>query len=755
MRTPRWSSGKIRAVEQPSSTQPASYDRLVALAEAYGIQTSYQGHSGDTNQVSPEALVAVLAVFEIDASTAASVEDALAETPNRPWRQPVPPTSIVREGHGRDIPVHLDHGDPVDVYIDLEDSTQRIQLQQRDVWVEPQYVDGKLIGRATFALPADLPLGYHTLIAQTPGRVHRGLVVVVPHRAPQPPETAWGVMTQLYSVRSKRSWGVGDFVDLADLAHLSHTAWGADFVLINPVHAVEPISPLTPSPYLPTSRRFISPWYIRVEEIREAAYLPAAERARLFDWTNYQSHNTPPDDVPHAAGSLTTGQVTPADGDDQTLIDRDTAWDAKLAALRAVFAVSRTPARQDAFDRFCQEHGKALDDFALWSTLYIHNEGRTWPQGFESPDTAASRQASRDHADEIEFHKWLQWIAFGQCAAAQHAARTAGMSIGIMQDLAVGVHPYGADAWSQQDVIASGVSVGAPPDMYNQLGQDWSQPPWRPDRLDATGYAAYRGMLRTVFRNAGAVRIDHIIGLFRLWWVPAGHGAKDGAYVRYDHEALVGILCLEAERAGVVVIGEDLGTFEHWVTDYLADRGILGTAVLWFESEWDGSPKHADHYRTSVLATVTTHDLPPTAGYLQCDHVQLREELGLLTVPMADELAHAQREIATMKQRLTEYGLLDSDESDGAGSNENIDEFVVALHQYLTRTPSQLLGVSLADMVGERRTQNQPGTDQEYPNWRIPLADRAGRQLCLEDIFGLDLATRIARVMPDSPHSVA
>ncbi|HMO10464.1 MAG TPA: 4-alpha-glucanotransferase, partial [Actinotalea sp.] len=196
---------------------------------------------------------------------------------------------------------------------------------------------------------------------------------------------------------------------------------------------------------------------------------------------------------------------------------------------------------------------------------------------------------------------------------------------GVMHDLAVGVHPEGADAWALRDVLAVGVSVGAPPDMYNQQGQDWSQPPWRPDALVRTAYRPFRDLLRTVLRHAGAIRIDHVIGLFRLWWIPQGSGAQEGAYVRYDHEALVGILCLEAQRAGAVVIGEDFGTFEPWVRDYLADRGVLGTSVLWFEYE-DGGVMPPERYRRLALATVTTHDLPPTAGYLGGEHVDLRHQ---------------------------------------------------------------------------------------------------------------------------------
>jgi 4-alpha-glucanotransferase len=234
-------------------------------------------------------------------------------------------------------------------------------------------------------------------------------------------------------------------------------------------------------------------------------------------------------------------------------------------------------------------------------------------------------------------------------------------------------------------------------------------------------------MLRTVLRHAGAVRIDHIIGLFRLWWIPQGNSPADATYVTYDHDAMIGILALEAHRAGAVVIGEDLGNVEPWVRDYLLDRGVLGTSILWFEKDADGNPLPPEDYRRLALSSVTTHDLPPTAGYLAEEHVALRERLGLLTEPVEQVRRAARAEREAMLAVLRERGLLGDDPSER--------EVVEALHRYVLRTPSVLVGVSLADAVGERRAQNQPGTDQEYPNWKVPLADGAGRLVLLDDLF--------------------
>jgi 4-alpha-glucanotransferase len=301
------------------------------------------------------------------------------------------------------------------------------------------------------------------------------------------------------------------------------------------------------------------------------------------------------------------------------------------------------------------------------------------------------------------------------------------MRLGIMHDLAVGVHPEGADAWAHQDVLARGVTVGAPPDMYNQQGQNWSQPPWNPRTLAKAGYVPYRDMLRTALRHAGALRVDHILGLFRLWWIPGGAKPSAGAYVRYDHEALVGILCLEAHRAGAVVVGEDLGVFEPWVRDYLADRGVLGTSVLWFEKDDDGRPLPPEKYRRLTFATVGTHDMPPTAGYLAGEHVDLRERLGLLAddPQVLRQRARAERDSAVLA--LAERGYV--------GDSPSEREIVEGLHRYLRRSPAALVGVQLVDAVGERRSQNQPGTDQEYPNWKVPLGDSSGNVVLIEDLF--------------------
>lgn len=698
--------------------------QLLRLAAAHGVVPDYHGHDGRYHAASAETLVAVLAALGVDASSPARIRLALQDVENAPWRRVLPPVVVVRSGRQVHVPVHVAHGDPVRAWLELdaEAGGGRLELAQADVWVEPRSVDGRHVGRATFTLPPDLPLGWHEIHAQLPDSTAHAPVVVTPDRLELvgglEHRRAWGYMGQLYSIRSRSSWGIGDLGDLAEIVALAGRRSGADFLLVNPLAAAEPTTPMTPSPYLPATRRFVNPLYIRVEDVREAGYLSSADRA-LVEWS---------------------AEPALALDDDPRQIDRDVAWTAKKAALEVVFAVPRSPARQQAFDDYVAVEGPGLETFALWCALVERYGGIAgWPDEARDPSSELVAAARVELAERVRFFEWLQWVADEQLAVAQRAATDAGMRIGIMHDLAVGAHPEGADAWALRDVLATGATVGAPPDMYNQQGQDWSQPPWHPDALARAGYRPYRDMIRTLLRHAGALRIDHVIGLFRLWWVPRGHPATEGAYVRYDHEALVGILALEAQRAGALVIGEDLGTVEPWVRDYLSERGILGTSVLWFEKDHAGNPLAPEHYRRLALASVTTHDLPPTAGYLAGEHVALRARLGLLTRPVEEVAAEADDERERMVAALHGRGLL--------GPQPSEREIIEALHRWVLATPAVLVGVALTDAVGERRAQNQPGTDRTYPNWKVPLADSAGRVVLVEDLFDNARLTSLAAVM--------
>ncbi|MCS0604920.1 4-alpha-glucanotransferase [Streptomyces sp. LP11] len=678
---------------------PAAHDEdpaldLSRLAELHGVATSYSPAPDLTVLVPASAVVAALAALGVDAGTPDAVRAALAVREHELRERLLPPTVV--HWAGAEPPAAL-AALPAGTLLSVATEDGR----HRDGW------DGVV----------ELPLGVHRLTATAPdGRTGTAHLVVAPDRLPAPPGRSHGLLVQLYSLLSRRSWGMGDLGDLAELAGWAGRTAGAGFVQVNPLHAAVPGAPTDPSPYRPSSRRFPDPVHLRIEEIPEYGYV--TDRARL-------------DPLLERAERLRTAVL-----DQGALIDRDAVWDVKRAALEIVLRVPLGPGRQAAYDDFRAAHGQALDDHATWYALAeTHgSDWRGWPAELRDPRSPGTARARAELAGRVEFHARLAWLADGQLRAAQRAAREAGMAVGIVHDLAVGVHPEGADAWAQQDVFAAGTSVGAPPDAFNARGQDWGLPPWRPDRLAATGYAPYRDLLRALFRYAGALRIDHVMGLFRLWWVPQGSPPTEGTYVRYDADAMLAILALEAGRAGALVIGEDLGTVEPGVRERLQRRGVLGTSVLCFERDWagDGRPLPPEHWRADCLATATTHDLPPTAARLTGDHVELRDRLGLLTRPVSEERAEATADIAEWLALLGSLGLLHLTAAGPPGTDE--EEEIRAVHRFLLRTPARLIGVWLPDGVGDRRPQNLPGTWDQYPNWRLPVADHDGRPVPLEEL---------------------
>ena len=685
--------------------------RLVELALAHGVADSYVGWDQQTHPVSSETIVSVLGSLGLPTDEPGWIDAALADLDIAPWRRMLPTVTVATQRTGHRFHAHVPHWDPLHVWIVTEDGAT-IDAPQVDVWVEPRDVDDVLVGRATFEIPRDLEPGYHTINAHNAARdeTSSAPLIVTPVRL----DTAdalldhqrWGLAAQLYSVRSARSWGVGDFADLAQMCEVAASQYGADFLQVNPLHAAQPVAPIESSPYLPTTRRFVNPLYIAVGEIPEAAQVGKAERK----WRKALEKDFF------------------ADNTSTKKIKRNKSFRAKMAFLETVHQVPLSPERAASYAAFRQREGEGLHLFATWCAL-------AEKYGFDSPkwtkkllDPAYVERKAAKLTGRIEFFTWLQWICDEQLAVAQHAARSAGMSIGVIADLAVGVGRRSADVWALGDVLTQGATVGAPPDGFNQQGQNWDQPPWHPVRLAEAGYVPYRDMLRTILRHAGGVRVDHILGLFRLWWIPDGESPAKGTYVRYDHEAFVGILALEAQRAGAVVIGEDLGVFEPVVQETLARRGILGTSILWFE-HGQYAPIPPEDYRELCLTSVTTHDLPPTVGYLAGDHIKLRSRLGLLETGEAAERARDERDRDAILALAVERGLLAPD------TPLTDQRTVEALYQLIARSPSVLLGVALVDAVGERRIQNQPGTDSsQYANWCIPLADDAGNAVLVEDL---------------------
>ncbi|MGH4009741.1 MAG: 4-alpha-glucanotransferase, partial [Pseudonocardiaceae bacterium] len=474
---------------------------LVEVAAAYGVATWYRDGQRRRVDVDHDVVRRVLALLGVSADTPAQARDALAAA-----RKPgLPATVVLRQGQSRKIP---DAG------------------VLRDEHGTETLVSG--------TLPAGLAPGWYSL---TSGNRHT-TVLVAPPRLPEPPRT-WGWMLQLYALHSARSWGLGDFADLREFVAWTATADGGGAVLVNPLHAVTPTTPIQPSPYYPSSRRFINPLYLSITDIGAYRRGDPALRAEV--------------------DALRVGS-----GGER--IDRDAVRQAKRTALELLWRSDGAP---------CPALREGLRDFATFCAL-AERHGPCWlrwPVELRHPATA------RADPQRVAFHAWVQRQCDEQLAAARDAARP--MAIGLVHDLAVGVDPDGADAWALQDVLATGVTIGAPPDAFSQQGQDWGLPPWRPDRLAATGYAAYRDMLRAVLAHADGLRIDHVAGLWRLWWVPPGASADQGTYVHYDGEVMLAALAVEAHRAGAVVVGEDLGTVEPEVTEALAAQRMLGCAVLW------------------------------------------------------------------------------------------------------------------------------------------------------------------------------
>ena len=688
---------------------------LANLAAAHGVAIEYWDQAGSHIGVSATTVEAVLVALGVDLTGDDAIERGLEEVRLRNWRCMLPPVFVSRQGEQRLLWVHVTHGQQVRVHVDLENG-ERVVLEQLDWYVEPIGLGDRFIGEASFAIPPDLPLGWHTVTAVSEDETATMPLVMTPLRLDAAKITGdrqWGFMTQLYATRSRGSWGHGDLHDAGALAAWSGSELGAGFLLVNPLHAASPRPPMTPSPYLPVTRRFTNPMYLRIEDISEFDELAAPVRDRIT----------------HLAEQIQRRNLT------DELLDRDAVWAAKKVALEVIFAAGRTPARDRQFTEYRELEGQGLRDFATWCGLTetLGAAADSWPNEFSRPDSEAVAKFCAANAQLLDFHCWLQWQMDQQLDGLQETAKAAGMAIGLMQDLAVGVHPEGADAWSLQGVLVSGVSVGAPPDMYNQVGQDWSQPPWHPAALAEAAFVPYRDMLRTVLRHAGGLRIDHVLGLFRLWLVPAGMPPNAGTFVKLDHDAMLGILCLEAQRAGALVVGEDLGTVEGWVQEVLADRGIVGTSILWFEANSTGNAKPPREWRHEVLASVSVHDLPPTAGYLRDEHVRIRAALGLLTRPVDDERAASARERESWAKLLIDDGFMPPDVD--LATDAGMEEFVIALHRAVAASPARLIGVALPDVFGDRRAQNQPGTDQEYPNWRVPMTDSSGAVVLLEDLF--------------------
>jgi len=528
-------------------------------------------------------------------------------------------------------------------------------------------------------LPGDLPLGYHRFHPADGGR--GTFLIVTPGECvlPSKDRRLWGWAAQLYAVRSCQSWGLGDLADLRRLAEWAK-GMGAGLLLLNPLHAVAPATPQESSPYYPSSRCFRNPLYLRVENVPGANTLGeqfgrlAADARRL---------------------------------NNERRIDRDAVFRLKKAALESIWEHSST---EPGFERFQTEQGLPLAKFAIYCTLAEQHgrNWRAWPRQFQRPQNAAVSSFAQQHARRVLFHAWLQWQLDQQLAGASAV-------LPIVQDLPIGFDPDGADAWAWQDQLAERCSIGAPPDAYNSRGQDWGLPPFVPHKLRAAGYAPFIHTIRSAMRHSLGLRIDHVMGLFRLFWIPHGFDAQHGAYVRYRPEELLAIVAIESHRAGAFIVGEDLGTVEPGVREQLAAHRILSYRVLWFE---DDPPAH---YPELSMVAATTHDLPTVAGLWTGSDLAAQQQIGMQP---SMELVEQMR---TRLQNVT--GLLD---------DAPTDQVIEAAYRALGDSPARVVTATLEDALQIEERPNIPATTHQWPNWSLALPGG------LEALEASPLAARIA-----------
>ena len=703
-----------QASTEPTITRPA----LTALADKLGIQRSYVDQTGDNVRLtSDETREALLSAMGIDASTEERAKEALRALRRKKRRQWIAPVRVVRQRSRalRRVSVRV----PA---MGAEDIRWTLTLRTEE-GIESQWTDttgGGRSRRMRLELPVVPPLGYHDLTIRFEGagrtREATQRLIVVPSQC-VPPETrlagkrGFGITANLYTVRSASNWGAGDFGDLGALAEWLARHGGA-FVGVNPLHALRNEG-YDVSPYSPISRLFRNPLYLRVEWIPELGY-DAGARERI------------------ASAEF---QVSLAD-----LRAADTLDYERIMALRAPVLESLhrtfvdhevkggTP-RARSYAQYREREDPQLTQFATFMAISEREgpDARQWPEELRDARSDAVSRRRDELAERVDFHRWIQFEIDRQLGVAASDATAAGLKLGLYQDLAVGSAASGADVWGNPDLFVQGATVGAPPDMYSDEGQNWGLPAINPHVLRDTGYDYWVRLLRAGFRHTGALRIDHALGLFRMFWVPLGQSARQGAYMTSFSEELFGILALESVRHWALVVGEDLGTVPKEVPKVLARWGVLGSKVQVFERDFFSREfREARDYPRMALATVNTHDLPPLVGWMKGRDIELRGELGDLADP---KQASAMREGRNgdrdaLLDSLIEARLL----PDSARRTLDPDALIAAVHTFIRRTPSALVGLSLDDLAQEEDPVNIPGVWQDkYASWsrrmRTPLEE--------------------------------
>jgi 4-alpha-glucanotransferase len=691
-------------------------DELRHVAGLVGITLGHHDALGVWHEPGEEALSRLIAALDLPDEPAAAAEAIAAETEALPLR--VPPLCIVpAEDANPVLPLRLPGG--------ANSATWRLQLEH----------GAKSAGRCTdagLALPAGLPLGYHRLELLAGGESATTMLTVAPASAYLPPELGegmrvWGLTTQLYGLKGAAGWGIGDFTDLGRLAAAAGSR-GAAVLGLNPLHALFAAEPRHISPYSPSSRSWLDYLYIDVTAVPgfTAADMPGA--AAL-------------------AGLRVAGEV-----------DHAAVAAAKRPVLEILFRRLREGKSRalSAFRKFRREGGPALAAFATFEALHEYFYGgegrfswRDWPEPMRDPHSPAVAEFAREHAGRVEFFQFLQWEADRQLALAAKVGRDAGLSVGLYRDAAVGVHPDGAVAWADQELLSPGAAIGAPPDPLSRAGQDWGLAPINPLVLRRRGFAPFLETLRANMRHAGVLRIDHVMSLQRLYWIPRGMEGSAGAYVNYPFWELVRLVALESHRHRCAVVGEDLGTVPEGFRETLRAANILSYRVVHFERRWDAGTGYIPpaEYPPFAAASAATHDLASLKGFWLGRDIEWRRRLDLYPDAAAEatEAGERHRDRRLLLEALAREGLIAWDRfgeflPDG-GAPVYTDELGDAIHAYLARSEARLMLVQLEDVVGEEEQANLPGTTDAHPNWRRRMTRT------LEDVLAGPELARVAALV--------
>ena len=580
---------------------------------------------------------------------------------------------------------------------------------------EGQQHHGKASGGKNLSLPTRLPEGYHSLTLTQDDQRWHCRVIIAPERCyePQPLQEAkklWGACVQLYTLRSENNWGIGDFGDLK--AMLPEVAKrGGAFIGLNPIHALYPANPESASPYSPSSRRWMNVIYIDVN---------ALEDFRLSDEAQ-------------AWWKLPATQQKLKAARDAEQVDYTAVTELKMTALR--MAWKRFAKRHDepmaAFRYFVDKEGESLYWQAAFDALHAHQVKEdklrwgwpAWPKAYQNIESPEVHAFCQQHADEVDFYLWLQWLAYTQFAECWETSQRDAMPIGLYRDLAVGVAEGGAETWCDRELYCLKASVGAPPDILGPLGQNWGLPPMDPHIIAARAYEPFIELLRANMKNCGALRIDHVMSVLRLWWIPYGETADHGAYVQYPVDALLSILALESKRHRCMVIGEDLGTVPVEIVGKLRKSGVYSYKVLYFENDSEKTFRAPKAYPEQSMAVATTHDLPTLRGYWESGDLTLGNALGLY--PDADVLRglYQDRELAKqgLLDALHKYGALPKRAGHKASLMSMTSTLSRGMQRYIADSNSALLGLQPEDWLQMSAPVNIPGTSTEYPNWRRKL----------------------------------